>query len=75
MCGKVILCYANPIKYLFELVDDTVGVVCLAMLVDGDRIPYQEIGLQKRRFYFESKLWMVDYLHGIGLNGLGSLDF
>jgi hypothetical protein len=38
-------------------------------------VPYQETGLLKRRLNFESKVRMADYLRGIGLNGLGSLDF
>jgi hypothetical protein len=40
---------------IFLIVEDTVGVVCLAMLVDRDRIQYQEIGLQKRRFHLRAK--------------------
>jgi hypothetical protein len=45
------------------------------MLVDKDRILYQEIGPLKGRLYLDNKVWMVDDLHRIGLNGLGSLDF
>jgi hypothetical protein len=57
------------------LIEDIVVVGCLAMLVDKDRILYQEIGPLKGRLYLDNKVWMVDDLCGIGLNGLGSLDF
>jgi hypothetical protein len=45
------------------------------MLVDKDRILYQEIRLLKGRLYLDSKVWMVDDLRGIGLNTLGNVDF
>jgi hypothetical protein len=45
------------------------------MLVDKDRILYQEIGPLKGGLYLDNKVWMVDDLRGIGMNGLGSLDF
>jgi hypothetical protein len=57
------------------LIEDTIGVGCLATLVDKDRILYQEIGLLKGRLYLDSKVWMVDDLRGIGLDTLGSVDF
>jgi hypothetical protein len=57
------------------MIEDTLGVGCLAMLVDKDRILYQEIGLLMGRLYLDSKVWMVDDLCGIGLNTLGSIDF
>jgi hypothetical protein len=57
------------------LIEDTIGVGCLAMLVDKDQILYQEIGLLKGRLYLDSKVWMVDDLHGICLDTLGSVDF
>jgi hypothetical protein len=49
-------CFAMQTQLsIFLIMEDTVGVVCLAMLVDRDRIQYQEIGLQKRRFYLRAK--------------------